>query len=333
MSRCLLFALSSADRHRFLNGRSLEQEFGPGARWVDVAGISKDDWQRLLIETAPEVLVSAWDTPQFPEELARSPDLSLRYVCHMAGGVRFLPRSLLERGVLVSNWGSSASSSVAEHALLMTLGALRSLPLWRPLLSNMPSDRMAMLRTRTLRRKRVGLHGFGLIARQFVGMARPFEPDICAYSAGVPLELFECHGVRAAASLEELFKHSEVLIECEALTALTRGSVTAALLDLLPEDAVFVNVGRGAVVDEEALGRRALEGRIRVALDVFEHEPLPADSAFLRTPNAMLSPHVAGPTDDTFALCGEFALSNLKRYFQGEKPEGLVTPEAYDRSS
>ena len=124
-----------------------------------------------------------------------------------------------------------------------------------------------------------------------------------------------------------------MLIECEALTSLTRGSVTAAILDLLPPDAVFVNVGRGAVVDEPALVRRAARGLVRVALDVFEHEPLPPDSEFYRIPNALLSPHIAGPTADTFPLCGEFALDNVRQYLQGGKIAGLVTLEAYDRSS
>ena len=291
------------------------------------------EWRRHLVEIGPEILVTAWDTPHFPEDLAAQPDLPLRYVCHLTGGVRLLPRQLLERGVLVSNWGDAASHDVAEHAMLLTLAALRNLSLWGPFVPRLPADRCLELRTRSLRRKRVGLHGFGLIARRLVWMLKAFGPEICAYSGGVPRELYEQHGVQAAASLEDLFARSEVLIECEALTPATRGSVTAAILDLLPPDAVFVNVGRGAVVDEPALTRRAAQGLVRVALDVFVDEPLAADSELYRTPNALLSPHIAGPTSDTFPLCGNLALDNVRQFLQGGKIAGLVTLEAYDRSS
>jgi phosphoglycerate dehydrogenase-like enzyme len=329
----MLFALSSADRRRFIPDRAVEEEFAPGAHWIDVGELGANDWHETLAEFAPEVLVTAWDTPLFPVELARDPALPLRYVCHLAGGVRALPRSLLERGVLVSNWGECASQTVAEHALLLTLAALRNLPRWDAFMARMPENRSLELRTRTLHRRRVGLHGFGSVARQLARLLRPFEAEISAYSAGVPAELYERCDVRNAGSLEQLFARSEVLIECEALTDRTRGSVTAELLELLPDDAIFINVGRGAVVDEPALARCAARGKLRVALDVFEHEPLPADSPLRLLSDAVLSPHIAGPTSDTFALCGEFAMSNLHRYLRGETPTGLVTIEAYDRSS
>lgn len=327
----ILFALSMEDREKFLPNRNLEHEFEVETRWIDVSTLSPKRWEQLLFETAPEVLVTGWDTPSIPECFARSSDLGLRYVCHTAGGINALvPRSLLERGVLVTNWGDTINHAVAEHAILLTLGALRNLPLWGRFMQ-MPSARTCQLRTQSLRGRRVGLHGFGGIAREIVRMLQPFQVVVSAFSAGVPGELFEKHGVRRCETLEDLFSNSDVLIECEALTNATRGSVTAAVLDLLPEDSSFINVGRGAVIDEAALIERAARGKIRVALDVYAQEPPVPNSDFFGIPNALLSPHIAGPTSNTLRSCGDYAVNNLHRYLQGQAVEGVISLEMYDR--
>jgi phosphoglycerate dehydrogenase-like enzyme len=241
-----------------------------------------------------------------------------------------VPRQLLEKGVIVTNWGTSISHTIAEQAMLLTLGALRNVSLWKSFMG-MPADRAMTLRTKSLRGKRIGVHGFGGIARELVQMLRGFKVEIAAYSSGVPKEVFEDYAVRCCESLEELFSTSDVVIECEALTSRTTGSVTESILRLLPEDAVFINIARGALVDESALQKMVSEGRIRVALDVFREEPLPSDSPWFQMPSAFLSPHIAGPTSDEFVSCGRFAIENLHQYLIGGRLEGVMTLETYDR--
>jgi phosphoglycerate dehydrogenase-like enzyme len=92
-------------------------------------------------------------------------------------------------------------------------------------------------------------------------------------------------------------------------------------------------VGRGQVVDEEALVKIASEGRLRLGLDVFHLEPLPPNSPLFKIPHALLSPHLAGPTEDGFPLLAEFAIRNIHRYLDGSDVEGRVTLDAYDRST
>jgi len=70
-----------------------------------------------------------------------------------------------------------------------------------------------------------------------------------------------------------------------------------------------------------------------LGLDVFDVEPLPVDSPLRGLPDAVLSPHLAGPTDDRVHLCGEFALRNIERYLAGETPEGAVSLAVYDRAT
>jgi phosphoglycerate dehydrogenase-like enzyme len=102
---------------------------------------------------------------------------------------------------------------------------------------------------------------------------------------------------------------------------------------LLPADAVFVNVGRGAVVDEAALIKIALEGNLRVGLDVYQKEPVLPGYPLLNAPNVLLSPHIAGLTEDGFPILCDFAIKNLQRYIKGDEIEGLVSLEIYDRST
>ena len=276
------------------------------------------------------------ETPRVPEALVQSGKLPLRYVCHLTGTVRErISRELIQNGLLVSNWGSAISHTIAEHALLLVLGSLRGMPLWRAHMEAPTGSAKAAIPTRSLQGKRIGIHGFGAIARHLIALLKPFGVSIASYSAGVPAELYKEQGVSCCESLEELVKDIDIMVECEAWTPQTEGSVNAHILGLLPPGAVFVNVGRGAVVDEVALAKLAAEGKIIVALDVYQKEPLALDSPFFDLPNALLSPHIAGPTQDGLPLCGDHALSNLRHYLAGqpEQIKGRVTLEIYDRTT
>lgn len=332
----ILFVLTPKERALFLPEADLDR-FSDHARVeINPEGIDAGGWLRLLHEHRPTVLVSAWNTPPLPAAWLEAPDCPLRYVCHLTGSVRGLvPRSALVRGVRVTNWGTSISHTIAEHAVLLVLALLRNTLAWPAAAASRQysADLMPVLRTRSLRGKRVGLHGFGAIAREITRLLKPFQVDLAACSHGVPPALFEEYGVTRCASLEALFERSDVLIECESLTAQSRGSVTEDLLRRLPPDAVFVNVGRGQIVDESALARLAAEKRLRVGLDVLHEQLLGPESPVATTPGILFSPHVAGPTWDTYHLCGDHALANLRRYLNDEPLSGLLTPELYDRAT
>ncbi|OAM91268.1 hypothetical protein AW736_04155 [Termitidicoccus mucosus] len=306
-------------------------------RCMPTDGMDAETWKKLLFEYRPTILASCWGTPRIPGEFIDAPEFSLHYLCHLAGTVRYVaPRRLLERDVLISNWGNTISHTIAEHAVLLTLAALRCTPEWRKIFTLPEKEQNAAVRalpTRRLCGKRVGLHGFGAIARELVPLLKAFHAEVLTHSDGVPVEELRRCGVRPCATMEELFASSDVLIECKALTERTRNLVTGRVLSLLPRDAVFVNIGRGAVVDEDALARLAAEKRIRVALDVFAQEPLPVTSELLATEGIVLSPHIAGPTLDSLPDCGQLALQNIRRYLDGKEIEAAVTPAVYDRAT
>ena len=332
----VLFALDPSMKTGFLPGYDAAKLPPHREEWLDFTTLNPESWEKLLRTLRPEVLVTGWRSPGIPQSLVHDEALSVKYVCHVTGGVKgIVSRDIISRGIIVSNWGSTISHTIAEHAMLLILGALRNVPLWRPNMTEPSFEAKIPITTRSLRGRKIGIHGFGAIVRELISFLKPFGVSISSYSAGVPAELFKQQGVHRCESLEDLASNCEIFVELEALTPQSTGTVNAHVLSLLPHGAVFVNVGRGAVVDEVALGDLATKGKINVALDVYAHEPLPQDSPLFKVPNALLSPHIAGPTQDGLLLCGEFALSNLRRYLSGhpEQIEGKVTVEIYDRTT
>jgi phosphoglycerate dehydrogenase-like enzyme len=331
-----IVALTDAEIDDFFPGE-LWQEFLRMAldhRRFDPTRANPADWAALWRQSPGDVLVSAWQTPSLNGSLLPADLGSLRYICYLAGSVRKLvPRELIRNGIIVTNWGPSISATVAECTLMLILMALRRASYWSVMMHRDGSWKDGQTCTQSLLGKRVGIHGFGLISQSLVPMLRPFRTDIQAYSPHVPQNIFSDLGVKRLHSLEELFRTSDIVVELAALTLENHHVVDEKLLRLIPAGGVFVNIGRGAVVDEAALVRVAREGKIQVGLDVFEVEPLPKDSPLRGLPNVTLLPHLGGPTRDRRCDSGRLALNNLRAFLEGRPLEAVVTLEVYDRST
>ncbi|MBN8711382.1 MAG: hydroxyacid dehydrogenase [Verrucomicrobia bacterium] len=307
----------------------------PGAEVFEAHGAGLDGLidLPLLGSLEPDVVVTSWSTPHFPEStLSEIP--SLRYLCHTSGSVRtLLPRRLIEQGLVVTNWGTLAADTVAEHALLLILSGLRRSPEWPDIIAGKRRWQPSPIRTRTLYGKRVGIHGFGNVARSLVHLLRPFGARISAFSTGVPLSHFAEYEVSWSDSLESLFASNEIIVDCEALNTETRGCVSRAILESMPPGALFVNVGRGAIVDETAVADLAASGRLYAALDVYDVDPIAPDSPLHAVDAIVKSPHIAGPTSDQFIRCGDLARRNIAAFLRGEPVSAKVTLEIYDRAT
>lgn len=329
----VFFALNERERRIFFP--ATESRFPAGAVWADPADLDSSRWSETIKRVRPTVMVSCWKTPALPVAWLSDPDLSLRYICHLTGSIRSLvPREYLERGIAVTNWGTIPRTQVAEHALLLALGALRNQGRWREYIAKDRSQRaISELGTRTLHGRRVGIHGFGMIAQTLLKLLRPFGVEVAVYSQGVPPALIMEAGARPVPDLASLFAGAEVLFECESLTPASKGIVTGEVLGRLPDGAVFVNVARGGLVDEAALWREAKHERIRLALDVVSDEPVTMESPAMHLPGAIVSPHIGGPTLDRYHECGMHALENIERFLAQSELKSQITPEIFDRST
>ncbi len=328
----LLVVATPDEQIKFLSGsalsdlRALASEF----RLVDPSRHPPEPFARELTAFNPEVIVCGWATLPMPATLPPR----LRYVCYLTGSVKKLvTRVQLERGLLLTNWGSAISRTVAECALFHTLACLRLATKWTLMIHRDGGWRDGWEANASLFHRRVGIHGFGPVARAFLKLIAPFGCMVSVFAPDVDATVAASHGVTRAASLDALFADNDVIIELAPLIPATIGIVTERHLRLIRPGGVFVNVGRAAIVDEAALLRVAREGKISVGLDVFVDEPLPKDSGFRGLPNVSLTPHIAGPTLDRYGDATAFALRNLRAYAADQPLEAVITPAIYDSST
>ena len=296
----------------------------PRLVWLPPEQSSPDVLLARLADLDPEVVITSWGTPSL--ESLTTP--RLRYVCHLCGSVRTLvTREQIAGGLRVTNWGGAISRTVAEAVLLHILAGLRRLPDY---VRGMPDGywRGPVPEGRSLYGRRVGVHGFGQVARALLPLLRPFGVEVRIHAPDA--QEAAALGAEAVPTLEDLFAGSDIVVELAPLIPETRRIVTESLLRRLPEGGLFINVGRGSIVDEEALTRVAKEGTRWFGLDVFEDEPLPADHPLRSLPNVLLTPHVAGPTQDRCVDAGRHGLDNVRRYATGQSLHSEVTPERYD---
>jgi phosphoglycerate dehydrogenase-like enzyme len=328
----ILAALTPQELREFLPPPLLAEAQGAAAQFAHFDPLSGDAtaFHRALAAANPEILLACWKTPPLPERLPPN----LRYVCYLAGSVkRLVRREHIERGLLVTNWGGSISRIVAEWALFHIFSCLRRATYWTLAMHREGAWKDNGTETASLFGRTVGLHGFGQVARELVRLLQPFGCQISAFAPDVHADTERAFNVRAAKSLESLFAENDIVVELAPLIPETTGIVTEKHLRLIRPGGVFVNVGRGAVVDEGALLRVAQEGRIMVGLDVFTIEPLPANSGFRGLPNVTLTPHLAGPTTDRRRDAGEFALANLRAYAAGERLQAVIDLRTFDTST
>ena len=256
------------------------------------------NWGDSLVQAAPEVLVGGWSTPRLPDSAILAGGGSIRYYCYVAGSVRDkVTRAQIESGLRVTHWGNAISRTVAEFALLLVLSCLRRTAGWVRIL-DAGGWKNGTPEQRSLFGRSVGIHGYGNVARELVALLAPFGCTIQIYAPGVPSALPQ------APSLVDLFAMNDVVVELEALTPASRNMVGRQELNALRPDSVLVNIGRGAVIEEEALVERALRGDVQFGLDVHAEEPLRADHPLRRLPNVLLTPHMAGPTPDRMCDAG-----------------------------
>lgn len=322
-----------------LSQRHYEQFFGKISGYpdilivihrVDPAVLYAGLVEQINISQA-EILLTGWGSVPLPKSFMKDCP-TIRYVCHLTGEIRWLlPRTLIEDGLLVTNWGPAISDSVAEGAFFLILACLRRATHVVMTMHVKHGWDLEVDPPASLLDKRIGMHGFGNIAQQLTLLLRPFRCSISAYSPPVPDAIFEAFSVVRETSLERLFEKNDVIVELEALTSSTQGLVGKHLLERIRPGGVFVNTGRGKVVCEEELEEVAAQGKIFVGLDVYRQEPLPPGSRLRGLENVFLTPHYAGPTPDRISICTEYALANILAYQQGKPLESIIGAAQYDR--
>lgn len=206
--------------------------------------------------------------------------------------------------------------SVAEHALGLILALTKDFRRQDGHIRNGLWDKK-LYAGRELRGQKLGLVGFGLIGQILARMVAPIGMLVAAYDPFAPDEAF-ADGVVRAKSLDAVLADSDVVSLHCPLTEGTRGLLGAREIALMKPTAYLVNTARGEVVDEPALIVALRAGRIAGAgLDSFAEEP-PVESPLWQLPNVLLTPHVAGVTEDARRAVSIMTATNVLAFLRGE---------------
>jgi len=224
-----------------------------------------------------------------------------------------------KRGIVVTNTPLANTAAVAEHTVGLILSSVRKIP---------ASDRLmrqgrwkeAQFVFKELMDMTVGIIGFGNIGAKVAKRLGSFEAKIISYDPYVPLERFEEFGVKRT-DFETLLSESDIITVHVPLTRFTRHMISEKELKLMKREAFIVNTSRGAVIDERALCAALCNKQIAGAsLDVYEEEPLAQSSPLLEMENVVLTPHVAGTTEESLKRTAETAARDIAKVLAGEKP-------------
>lgn len=229
-------------------------------------------------------------------------------------------------GVLVTTTQGANDWGVADHAFALIFALARRV---------VENDKIVRSGTwsrppgRDVWRKTLGVVGLGRIGRGVAQRASGFEMKVLAYEPYPDKAFVEKWGVELV-SLDELLERSDFV----TLHAPGGGEnvhlMNAERLARMKSTAFLVNTARGSLIDEDALYAALVGGRLAGAgLDVREQEP-PTDTRFNELANVVLTAHVAGVTVETSAAMTAMAAESIVEASKGEKPAGLLNPEAWD---
>ncbi len=233
--------------------------------------------------------------------------------------------SAAARGIAVCNVGTSGAEAgtVAEHAMLLMLACARRLIEAH---NGIRSGDWPSLTGSTveLQGKTLGIVGLGHIGREVAKRARAFGMKLLYFDPVRADEEVELELRLEPTDLNDLLERADVVTVHTPLMDSTRGLIGKDELAKLKRDAIIVNTSRGLVVDNHALAEAANEGRIIAGVDVYDTEPPPEDHPLRSASNVVLTPHIAGTTQESVGRIMIAALDNLKRFADGERVRDVV---------
>jgi D-3-phosphoglycerate dehydrogenase len=218
------------------------------------------------------------------------------------------------KGIAVMNTPGGNAVAVAEHTIGLMLSMARFLPRANQTLHEGKWEKKSLQGTE-LRAKTLGIVGLGKIGLEVARRARVFGMDIIAHDPFVSAAIAKDNGIRLA-SLDEVFATADYLTLHVGLTPQTQNMINADSLRKMKKGVRLVNCARGELIDEAALAGALKEGQVAAAaLDVFVKEPL-KDSPLQAMDNVVLTPHIAGSTNEAQEAVGHQIALQVKEYLK-----------------
>jgi len=256
---------------------------------------------------------------------------SIRAAIRHGAGLDMIPiEAATAAGVLVANVPGVNARSVAEHVMFASLALMRRFRMMdRDLRTKgwLAGREHANL-TSELAGKTIGIVGLGAVG-QAVG-------KIAAHGFGLKV-VAQTRSAKTAPDgvgfigIDELVVASDIIVLCCPLTPETTGLMSRQRISAMKPSAILINVSRGPVIEDEALISALRDHRIAgAALDVFATQPLPPEHPYFTFDNVIITPHMAGITEQSMMRMGVGAAEEAVRVLAGELPVNLRNPEVVE---
>lgn len=254
---------------------------------------------------------------------------NLKVIANLAVGYDNIDvAAAIERGVTVCNTPDILTDTTADLAFALLMATARRIVEaaeivkagkwtgWSPLL----------LAGHDIHHKTIGIVGMGKIGETVAKRATGFDMEILYHNRSRNTEAEERLGARYT-SFEELITTADFIVCLTPLTDETAGMFNKEAFQKMKQSAIFINVSRGAVVDEDALFEALVKGEIAGAgLDVFKQEPIGSDHPLLTLPNVVALPHIGSASAETRQGMIMLCIENIARVLYGGQPKTIVNP-------
>jgi phosphoglycerate dehydrogenase-like enzyme len=281
-----------------------------------VHGDQPAELEASLPETDILLLSGSIDLSRLKERAPR-----LRWIQSCSAGVEKLA-PLIPDGITLTNASGVHGPRGGEYGLTAVLMLNSRVPAF---VTNQQAVRWEQIHTTPLKGKTLVLLGVGAIGGEVARLAKRFGMRVLGVTrSGKPHKSVD--RMYRTKQLAQVLPKADFVLSTLPLTPETDGLVGRAELDLLPKHAGVVNLGRGRVMDYGALREKLQKGELAGAvLDVFDPEPLPADSPLWSTPNLIMSPHCAVDDESVYVeRCLDIFFDNLKRFLADRSLENVV---------
>jgi len=237
-----------------------------------------------------------------------------------------------DRLIPVCNTPSYCTDDVASHAITLLLSLARKIHLILPNSRKAVWDYKYTKPIFNFRDKVLGIIGLGRVGRTLVPKAKGFGMKVCAYDPYVEDDIFTMMDVERKYDLEDLLEEADYISIHTPLTEETRGLINTAALAKMKNTAIIVNTARGPIIEQDALCEALDNGTIAaVGIDVLATEPPAPDNPLLAKQNALVTPHVAWYSEESFEKDMIDGMDELERVLCGRRPRFIVNPEIFGR--
>jgi phosphoglycerate dehydrogenase-like enzyme len=294
---------------RVLDDHAREQLMRAGGVGTEL--ICSRDKAELLAAARDAEVIYGWVTPELLAATTK-----LKWV-HIAGaGVDgCLFPEMVRHPAIMTNARGVAAVSIAEHAFALILALTRGLP---SAFQNQQERRWVPASLVEICGQTMGIVGLGRVGREVARRAAAFGLRVLAVDLQPADPPEGVESVWTPERLSELCAEADIVVNCCPLTPQTEGMIGREQFARMKRTALFVNVSRGRVVDQEALVAALQEERIAGAgLDVVDPEPLPSTSPLWKLPNVILTAHSATTSQHFRRRLNELFCENLRRYVAG----------------